>query len=276
MGNQVERFPRSRIGNYSATRYNARKHGVLSTCMVLPWEDPEAYRRLHVALFAEHRPQGATEVHLVESIAWVIWRLDRVRNAEIAAHSRALAKVMADSAVGPDKTASAALAHVVLDVAGHETALAVSATDEQNRGEQAELEKTRNSIAEAICLLDQDSSDADHALQVLTSEVKAEWRERESPPSCLAERIRMASPVAYRMREFLKEMQLKIRERQNGLDHRSRIRNQAFSEAVLTCDLEPLARYETHLDRMLGRHLTMLIRLQQLRGGRGHGESVSR
>jgi hypothetical protein len=58
MGNQVERFPRSRIGNYSVTRYNARKHGVLSTCMVLPWEDPKAYRRLHDALFAEHRPQG--------------------------------------------------------------------------------------------------------------------------------------------------------------------------------------------------------------------------
>ena len=85
----------------------------------------------------------------------------------------------------------------------------------------------------------------------------------------------MAGPIAYRMREFLKAIDLKIRERQNGLDHRSRIRNQAFGEAVYTCDLEPLARYETHLDRMLGRHLTMLIRLQQLRGARGHDESVS-
>ena len=46
---------------------------------------------------------------------------------------------------------------------------------------------------------------------------------------------------------------------------RRMIRTQAFGEAVDPNRLERLSRYETHLDRKLGRMLAMLFKLQELR-----------
>jgi hypothetical protein len=64
----IETTPRQRTAaeNYEATRFNALRHGVLSRFTVLPWEDLEEYCRLLNALVAEHKPEGATEEHLVE------------------------------------------------------------------------------------------------------------------------------------------------------------------------------------------------------------------
>ncbi len=47
----------------------------------------------------------------------------------------------------------------------------------------------------------------------------------------------------------------------------TRLRERAFGEALDADKLERLGRYEVHLDRKLERTLTMLIRLQDLRGG---------
>jgi hypothetical protein len=47
--------------------------------------------------------------------------------------------------------------------------------------------------------------------------------------------------------------------------NRSLIRAQAFGEAFDPDKLEPLSRYEVHLDRKLERTLAMLIRLQERR-----------
>ena len=49
--------------------------------------------------------------------------------------------------------------------------------------------------------------------------------------------------------------------------NRPLIREQAYGDAVNAEKLERLGRYEVHLDRKLERTLTMLIRLQDLRGG---------
>ena len=60
--------------NSELTRFNALRHGILSRYTVLPWEDAEEYRTVVAALLAEHDPQGATEEHLVEEIAGILWR----------------------------------------------------------------------------------------------------------------------------------------------------------------------------------------------------------
>ena len=56
-------------GGTDITRFNALRHGVLSRYTVLPWESTDEYQAVVEALVAEHRPQGPTEVHLVEEIA---------------------------------------------------------------------------------------------------------------------------------------------------------------------------------------------------------------
>jgi hypothetical protein len=54
-------------------------------------------------------------------------------------------------------------------------------------------------------------------------------------------------------------------QRRTELKNRSLIRAQAFGEAFDSDKLEPLSRYEVHLDRKLERTLAMLIRLQERR-----------
>lgn len=75
---------------YVDTRFNATKHGILSRHTVLPWENPEEYRELHDALIAEYAPRGPTEGHLVEELAGIMWRKQRLRMAEAGAARDAL------------------------------------------------------------------------------------------------------------------------------------------------------------------------------------------
>jgi hypothetical protein len=57
---------------------NALRHGLTGQIIVLPADDMQAYRR-HVQSFtSEYRPQGATESHLVQSLADTAWRQNRV------------------------------------------------------------------------------------------------------------------------------------------------------------------------------------------------------
>src|SRR5205807_6813945 len=55
--------------------------------------------------------------------------------------------------------------------------------------------------------------------------------------------------------------------RKKELANRPLIREQAFGEALDPFKLEPLGRYEVHLDRKLERILAMPLRLKDLRQG---------
>ncbi len=59
---------------------------------MLPWENIDEYETLFASLLEEHAPQGPTERHLVEELASIIWRLQRVGVAEAALHRHGLSK----------------------------------------------------------------------------------------------------------------------------------------------------------------------------------------
>lgn len=77
-------------GNYDAVRFNAMQHGILSRYTALSHEGVGEYQALLSALFEEHQPTGATEAHLVEKLAGIIWRKRRVLQAEGATINRGL------------------------------------------------------------------------------------------------------------------------------------------------------------------------------------------
>jgi hypothetical protein len=56
-----------------------------------------------------------------------------------------------------------------------------------------------------------------------------------------------------------------IDNRRKELGNRSLTREQAFGEALDADKLEPLIRFEVHLDRKLERTLAILLRLKELR-----------
>ncbi len=75
---------------YEAVRFNALKHGILSRYTVLSHESHADYESLVNSLMDEHLPAGATEQHLIEELASVIWRKRRVLQAEGATINKGL------------------------------------------------------------------------------------------------------------------------------------------------------------------------------------------
>lgn len=63
---------------------------------LLPWESTAEFRALHSAFHAEHQPRGATEVSLVDQLAWIEWRRRRLMLGERAAHLASLQERMGD------------------------------------------------------------------------------------------------------------------------------------------------------------------------------------
>ena len=82
---------------YEAVRFNALKHGILSRYTVLSHENHADYESLVSSLMDEHLPAGATEQHLIEELASVIWRKRRVLQAEGATINQDLKSVASNT-----------------------------------------------------------------------------------------------------------------------------------------------------------------------------------
>jgi len=61
---------------------NALRHGLTGQIVVMPTEDLEAYEQHLKSFTDEYNPKGATEAHLVQSLADTSWRLNRAAALE--------------------------------------------------------------------------------------------------------------------------------------------------------------------------------------------------
>jgi hypothetical protein len=69
-----------RLGFMSNRPPNALKHGAFAKMMILPWEDPQEFEKLHAGLVEEWKRVGPTEHDAVLSIAKGMWRKRRMQN----------------------------------------------------------------------------------------------------------------------------------------------------------------------------------------------------
>jgi hypothetical protein len=185
--------------------------------------------------------------------------------AEAAAHHRGL-----QEAIAPYRdTGRAALTHLPVNKAEIESAAEavrtpVGETDEEH-GEVADDAEVVRSALDRLAAGGRDGYRA--ALELLTEDLRDEWRGllascREGNSAGEVSR----NPDARSLRHFLESDVLTWCERrQQTLTQRPLIREQAFGEALNPERLEPLSRYEIHLDRKFERTLSMLLRLQDLR-----------
>jgi hypothetical protein len=258
------------------TRFNALRHGVLSRYTLLPWEDPDEYRRLLDALVAEHKPEGPTEEHLVEELAGILWRKRRLRLAEGAAYRRGL-----KSSASPSReTVMAALAQLGATRQIEGVVDAISATPDNTAEELAVLDQDEATTTRALELLRAGKARAyDKALDALREDTRKWWKNMLQPKLSnfdFGEPEERYTADADGLFKFLEEEVMPWYEtRRKELQNRPLIRDQAFGEALDPDRLEGLARYEVHLDRKLERMLTMLIRLQDLRRAAVVAESTA-
>ncbi len=246
-----------KAGNYEPVRFNAMKHGILSSLVVLPHEDHAEYGDLLAALVEEHRPAGMTERHLIEELAAIIWRKRRVLLAEGARINEGL-----KSAVNSPKMVMPSAAPFQRGLSGENADLRdlMETTPDQIAERQRDAELDLAATQKAATILRKGGPNAyEKARRALIQESRDWWDEHveeESYPATaegLAQFIlESLEPACYRM---VKEAQCT-----------PAIKAQTLGEGLQAHRLEKLSRYETHLDRKFERTLAMLLKLKDLRG----------
>ena len=248
-----------KVHGYEAVRFNALKHGVLSRYTVLSHENHEDYASLADALVDEHRPVGATEQHLIEELASIIWRKRRVLQAEGAAINQGL-----KSSARNAKTVIPAAAPFELGMSGEDTDIRdlMDLTPENVADNQRTTRHDLDATRKAAAILRKSGANAyDKALRAMSPDSRAWWQDylddEEYKPDCDG----LAMFIIKHLEPFSMQQEKEAR-------HHDAIKAQALGEGLQAYKLLPLNRYETHLDRKFERTLAMLIKLKDLRSSR--------
>ena len=241
---------------YEAVRYNALKHGVLSRYTVLSHESADDYQALADALAQEHAPAGATEQHLIEELASVIWRKRRVLQAEGATINQGL-KVSVRSAMTVIPTA----APFELGLSGEGTDIRdlMDLTPKDVAESQLSTRHDLEATYKAAALLRHGGAHAyDKARRTLLPDSRDMWQEYVEENEYTADAEGLAAFIQERLTPLCHRLEKEAR-------HHEAIKSQALGEGLQAYKLLSLNRYETHLDRKFERTLAMLIKLKDLR-----------
>lgn len=244
---------------YEVVRFNALKHGILSRYTVLSHENHADYESLVNALMDEHLPAGATEQHLVEELASVIWRKRRVLQAEGATINKGLK----ESARSP-KTVIPAAAPFEIGLSGDGTDLRdlMDLSPEEVTDSQRAARHDLNATNKAAAILRKGGDRAyDKALRALMPDTRDWWQNFVDEEEYSADATGLAAFIAEHVITFVTQQEKETR-------HHDAILNQTMGEGLQAHRLETLSRYETHLDRKFERTLAMLIKMKDLRSAR--------
>ena len=240
----------------SLVRFNALKHGILSRYTVLSHENHADYESLVNALMDEHLPAGATEQHLIEELASVIWRKRRVLQSEGATINKGL-KESARSA----KTVIPTAAPFEMGLSGESTDLrdVMSLSDDEAAASQRNASDDIQACYRAAKLLRAGGATAyAKAVRALHPESRAMWEDSVADGENAPTAEELAAFIQQHLEPVAHQMEKEAR-------HHQAIVNQTLGEGLQAWKLEKLSRYETHLDRKFERTLAMLVKLKELR-----------
>jgi len=244
-------------GKYAPVRYNALKHGVLSTLVVLPHEDKEEYSEFLSNLVQEHLPSGPTEMHLVEELAGIMWRQRRVLLAENAEINSGLHNVATGSY---HKTATLAVPFIQgMPDRPSDMQDLIQATPEQVTQSQKETRHDLECTEKASAILRKGGPVAyQKALKALLPDSRVWWESHVEEDEYQPNSEGLAEFIDKHLLPLCVSMEREAR-------HHYSIKSQTLGEGLKAERLEKLSRYETHLDRKFERILAMLIKLKELR-----------
>ena len=244
-------------GNYDTVRFNAVKHGILSQLTVLPHENQGEFADLLSALVQAHQPAGATEAHLVEELASIIWRKRRVLLAEGANLNRGLRNATHDA-----ETLIPSSVPFETGLPGKSTDLRelLTLTPEEVSERQKEALHDLGATRKAAAILEHGGENAyKRALRALLPGSRDWWQDYVEDEEYLPTTEGLADFI----REQLEPMCVTI---EKVAQHHNAIKSQTIGEGLQVYRLEKLNRYETHLDRKFERTLAMLVKLKEIRG----------
>ena len=239
------------------------------------WEDRAEFDALLASLVGDHAPEGPTERHLVEELAVIMWRKQRVLLAETASHRAGLQHRLEWDRQGR------ALPHLRVGLSlVDDPKAAVAASPGGSEAELEQLIKDEAGTMEAVEILKAGKPKAyEKALAALTDDIRDSWDEallEGSVGAALAEyaradangqgKLERCRPDPACLLRYLEDVVSDwLQTTRQAVERRCQVRAQALGEALDVERLDKVARYETHLDRKLARTLSMLLKLQEVR-----------
>lgn len=228
-----------------------------------PWEDEEAFRTLRGSFRAAYQPHGPAEDALLDRMIWIEWRRKRLLAAEAAVHV-AHAIDRADDSQAKIKTLKRAgfTDYRVRD----EISIAeiLRGSDEDDR---ETIEAVREGVAdvEATLSLIEEGSPLEQAVARLDEDMRGWWNDALEETDDDGKRKYEATPEG--LGKFLREDGAPWRCSWLAVNEiRPAIRAQAIAESLDPQRVGRLWDMEARLDRQFEKALSMLIRLQDIRG----------
>ena len=250
---------KSKSQPYEVVRFNALRHGILSRYTVLSHENHADYESLVNSLMDEHLPAGATEQHLIEELASVIWRKRRVLQAEGATLNKGLKESCRNA-----KTIIPTAAPFEMGLSGEGTDMRelMGLKPEEVATSHQSARHDIDATNRASTILRKGGDRAyDKALLALLPDTREWWQNYLDDEEYTADATGLAAFITEHVTPFVYQQEKESR-------HHDAIVNQTIGEGLQAYKLEKLSRYETHLDRKFERTLAMLIKLKDLRGPR--------
>lgn len=246
---------------YDASKYNALKHGVLSKYTVMHWENRDDYDALLSSLIDEYKPTNATEEHLVEELAGIIWRKMRLRYAEMSSLQTSLSKNIGLEVFSSKDCAKEALLEMTYKIENFNIKQAVITSDEESKTELLEIKECL-----ACCLNSEqiilESNSYKKGLNALHIIDRNKWQEAWDND----DENDISSATAEGLLSWIDDLKDHYERRIYELENRSKVRHQALGKTFFyDKELNKYMRYESHLDKKFEKTLAMLIRLQDLR-----------
>jgi hypothetical protein len=253
----------AQVIGYDASKYNALKHGVLSKYTVMHWENGDDYDSLLSSLVNEHQPTNATEEHLVEELAGIIWRKMRLRYAEMASLQTALSRNIGLEVFSGKDCAKEALLDKSDRTEYFNIKQAVITSDEESKTELLEAKECLSYClnSEQIIL---ESNCYEKGLNALHIIDQNKWQEAWDND----DENDISSATAEGLLSWIDDLKEHYERRIYELENKAKVKHQALGKSFFyDKELNKYMRYESHLDKKFEKTLTMLIRLQDLRKG---------
>jgi hypothetical protein len=273
--------PRTLAGK-TKSKFNALKHGVLSSAAVLETESQDEYSQFVSELAEVLQPVGRLEETLVEKIASTMWRHRRLLRAEAAGISSAglLAEKTFSDQINDVRLVNALLkddGSIQKAILSHDGVGLFVAMRRLKQLRQRILDdgldwaRDRMDLVEifgkalvdqaAVSRIETGRRAQNASLPMLYRALLVEKEAQPNGPKSEASQI-MVEELTERI-EFLEPIALTEKDRGIKFDRFRADKSLVPGEK----DCERIIRYEAHLDRTLDRALTQLERLQRLRLG---------
>lgn len=255
-----------KLKGYTLSKHNATKHGVFSKNTVMEWESKEDYDSLVDCLVKEYQPKQITERYLVEEIASIMWRKNRLKYAERARLQSSL-NSQVNPKLGSFHNQCADDALLLRDGGIHNSDAKKSLTSNQEctQLEVNALQSKVDSCVDLIKNLKSNSISYENACEALHKDIVKEWKNVKMYDDA-GNQYDSTSLISEDLEKWLERKKKSYKEKIYQLQNRAQIKHQVIGSTLIPDGYtDQFIRCENHLDRKFEKTLSMLVKLQELR-----------